>query len=249
MTTFKEEFADVSVHNPPVDNRYTRRILSIRACDGTFRDLNWSNNSTWCRNAKTLVFFFVYSVHPRSEGFSPWRDVFATLVDMLHETFGDAHIPNLVLTDDVETWSRLDLHKDFSESLEAKRQAEVHELNRRRPEWQRNRLFGRYYRWRDEHRVGGYGNRSDLAIQAGDSTKVRWRWIILADYTPDSPTPKTFNGWKVRVRQHTNGSVGDLPHGSAPFGRCDMSRPRNPRTGARRLARRMGLGRLRWSLH
>lgn len=44
-------FADVSEYQVPVNNSYPYRVLSIRVCDGTYRDRNFAHNYRWMRSA------------------------------------------------------------------------------------------------------------------------------------------------------------------------------------------------------
>ena len=40
-------FADVSEFQVPVNDSYPYRVLSIRVCDGTYRDHNFAANYAW----------------------------------------------------------------------------------------------------------------------------------------------------------------------------------------------------------
>lgn len=223
------EWPDTSEHNgKPVDDSMPHSVNAYRATDGTYVDPLFSANDSWTRKASQLVFYIIYNVWPRSVGMTNWQQSFA----MFRQTVGDSHRPRLVIMDDVETWSRAELRKDFSKELEAKRLAEVQYLNSLRPMWQRRFPFRILYLSRDNRRVIGYGNRGDLLAQARN---VRWQGIILADYS-GAPTPKTFNGWRVVGRQYTNNGP------CQPWGHCDMNRAT---VGVYRLARQLGLGRYR----
>lgn len=235
-------WADVSSHqNKVINSLYKLPWFFFRACDGEYRDPLFHDNDKFVRTFKQLFGYGVYSVWPRSLGWSTWQETFAILKDML----GNDYRPRMILMQDVESWNRNDLRKDFSADLEAERKAMVAWLNSLRPSWHRSKLFRAYFLDRDERRVIGYGNRGDLQTMAGGATKVRWRSIILADYRTNVDTPDTFLGWAVLGRQHTNGVIGDLPHGTEPFGNCDMNRAK---VGPRRLAKLWGLGTLRWTL-
>lgn len=236
----KARMADVSEHNGKSFNGLYKLLWAIyRVCDGTYVDQMYRLNDTFARTRKRLLGYFCYSVWPRSVGSCTWQDCFETLKQQL----GTHHRRRMVLMDDVESWNRDDLRHDFSAGLEAKRQAEVQWLHSLRPKWQRSKLLRRWYMSRDERRVVGYGNRGDLSLMAGDSTKVKWKFIIIADYTPGVATPRVYKGWKVIARQHTNGVVGDEPHGTPPFNTCDMN---VGTSGPVRQARRLGLGHLTW---
>lgn len=57
-------FADVSEYQVPVNNSYPYRVLSIRVCDGTYRDRNFAHNYRWMRSAfdsGRLTFGIVYT--------------------------------------------------------------------------------------------------------------------------------------------------------------------------------------------
>lgn len=235
-------WADTSEHQGKAINAlYTLLWFAFRVCDGTYQDHLFQANYNFVRSSKTLVGYIVYSVWPRSLGWSSWQETF----NFMKSLIGSKHHPRLVLMDDVESWRRKDLLKDQSVGLEKKRQAEVAYLNACRPTYQRRWPLAAWYRLQDEKRVIGYGNRNDLKIMAGGATKVRWRSIVLADYVPGSLIPKTYLGWNVVGVQHTNGMVGDLPHGTPPWAICDMNRAF---VGPRILASKLGLGVLRWSL-
>ena len=232
-------WADTSEHNDGhIDRRYKRPWYAFRANDGTYIDNQVDANLSFAEHYKRLIGFIVYMVWPRSQGWSSWQETFETLKSLL----GNKHRPRLVLMNDVETWSRTDLYDDFSGSLEELRRAQVAWLHSLRPRWQRIAPFKFVTLRRDNRRVIGYGNRSDLEKMAGDSNSVKWRWIVLADYTPGLPIPKSFNGWRVVGVQHTNGVIGDTPHGTAPFGNCDMN---VSNFAPHMMARKLGLGPVR----
>jgi hypothetical protein len=234
-------WADVSEHNNKIINALYKLLwFAYRVCDGTYRDMNFKANDAYVVQSK-LIGYIVYFVWPRSKGSCSWQEAFATLQSML----GNHHRPRMVVMQDVETWSRAELRKDFSAGLEAQRHAIVLWLNSLRPAYQKQWPLRAWYFRQDNRRVIGYGNRDDLKVMAGGATKVRWRNIILADYRRDVPTPKVYLGWNVAGRQHTNGLVGDPPHGTPPWPTCDMNRAE---VDARTLAAKLGLGVLRWSL-
>lgn len=223
---------DVSEHQgKPVTDAMPHPGLAYRINDGTYLDREFAANDAWARRAPRLRFALGYIVWPRSEGWSSWQATW----DVARGALGTAHRPRLVIQDDVESWSRPELARDHSTDLEDKRQAEVAYLNGLRPGWQRRWPFRALYRSADERRVVGYGNKGDLLTMA---SKVRWRAVILADYS-DAPTPRKVGPWRVIARQYTN-------HGICPpwSGPVDLNRGRY---GARRLARALGLGRWRWT--
>lgn len=227
------EWPDVSEHRGrPVDDSMPHPGLAYRVCDGTYLDHLFTSNDAWARRTRRLVFCMAYNVWPRSVGSSSWRVTLGTFTTAL----GNTHRPRLVVLDDVESWDRPELLRDWSAELEAKRQAEVDWLNSLRPAWQRRLPFRALYRAADERRVVGYGNRGDLLAMAAG---VKWRSVILADYSP-APTPRTLGPWRVIARQYT--SQGTCPPWGSP---CDLNRAQ---LGPRRLARALGLGRWRWTL-
>jgi hypothetical protein len=234
-------WADVSEHNKKAINALYKLLwFAFRVCDGTYKDSLFKENFGFVQKSK-LMGFIVYSVWPRSIGWSSWQETFHTMKTML----GTAHHPRMVLMDDVESWRRKELLKDQSAGLEAKRKSEVIFLNDCRPAWQKKWPLAAWYRLQDEKRVIGYGNQNDLKVMAVNSTKVKWRNIIIADYNPGAVIPKTFLGWNVVGVQHTNGLIGDTPHGTPPWTTCDMNRAF---VDNRTLAAKLGLGVLRWSL-
>jgi uncharacterized protein YeaO (DUF488 family) len=227
-----EVYPDISEHSGhPVNDQFRGRWLAYRAVDGTYSDELFTANDAWATACKRLAGYIVYLVWPRSVGHATWT----VTLDALFARLGRRRRRRLVIMQDVESWDRFELRRDFSAELEAQRAEAVHRLHAARPDWQRGRLLGAYYRDRDERRVIGYGNRGDLEMMAPG---VKWRWIVLADYS-DAPTPKRVHTWDVIARQFTDLGV------CGPWNRVDLNRAQ---VGPYRLARRLGLGVLRWRI-
>lgn len=92
-------FADVSEFQVPVNDSYPYRVLSIRACDGTYRDHNFAANYAWMRRALDsgrMAFGIVYTyVRPN------WLDNADTVRSMI-DAGGGLH-PRVALMLDVES--------------------------------------------------------------------------------------------------------------------------------------------------
>jgi hypothetical protein len=92
-------FADVSEHQAPVDDSYPYGVLSIRVCDGTYRDRNFAHNYNWMRSALTngaLTFGIVYT-YARPN----WQENADTVRSMIEQA-GGLH-PRVCLMVDVES--------------------------------------------------------------------------------------------------------------------------------------------------
>ncbi|WNM74117.1 lysin A [Mycobacterium Phage Nergal] len=131
-------FADVSEWQAPVSDAYTDagyRVITIRANDGTHRDLDWASNYAWCKRAVDdgrLAFFIVYFV---------WRPNVTDTVATLKSLVGEPH-PRMAVMIDVESWGG-QITGDQSAGI--------------------NAAFDSIASWLgDRRRVIGYGNRGDL---------------------------------------------------------------------------------------
>jgi hypothetical protein len=92
-------FADVSEFQRVVDNSYPYSVLSIRACDGTYRDGNFAANYAWMRQALSsgrLTSGIVYTYCRPN-----WQDNVATVQSMIDGN-GGLH-PRVALMLDVES--------------------------------------------------------------------------------------------------------------------------------------------------
>jgi hypothetical protein len=92
-------FADVSEYQFPVDDSYPYQVLSIRVCDGTYRDRNFAQNYRWMRTALdngTLTFGIVYT-YARPN----WQENVDTVRSMVDEG-GGLH-PRVALMIDAES--------------------------------------------------------------------------------------------------------------------------------------------------
>lgn len=92
-------FADVSEYQVPVNDLYPYQVLSIRVCDGTYRDHNFAVNYAWMRDALDtgrMALGIVYTyVRPN------WLDNAITVRSMI-DAAGGLH-PRVALMLDVES--------------------------------------------------------------------------------------------------------------------------------------------------
>ncbi|PKZ63535.1 hypothetical protein CYJ73_20930 [Gordonia terrae] len=90
-------FADISEWQPPIDDSYPYKWLSIRSNDGTYRDRNfahnWNTARSWLDSGR-LRGLIVYCVYRRN-----WRDVLDT-----HRQMQGENRPDVVSMVDVESW-------------------------------------------------------------------------------------------------------------------------------------------------
>jgi hypothetical protein len=92
-------FADVSEFQVPVDDSYPYQVLSIRVCDGTYRDHNFAANYAWMRRALDsgrMTFGIVYT-HVRRNWLANANTVRSTI-----DAGGGLH-PRVALMLDVES--------------------------------------------------------------------------------------------------------------------------------------------------
>lgn len=219
-------WADVSEHNGrPVDLTYPHRALAYRSNDGTYTDALFHANDTAAgrllarRQLALTVVYFVWRTN--------WQQTLATLKQQL----GTAHRPRTAVMIDVESWNG-QIRGDHSSDLNATRAALRVWLTSLRPRWQQRRPFAAVFRSWDRRRVIGYGNVYDLRAIWPDSGDTRF---VVASYG----SVPTYPG--MIAHQYTDtGSC-------APWGHpVDLNSADG--VGPRRLARRLGLGGLRWTL-
>lgn len=187
-------FADVSEFQVPVNNSYPYDVLSIRVCDGSYRDGNFEQNYSWMQDAlddDDLVFGIVYTfVRPNN-----WADNAATVKDMI-DANGGLHDRVCIMLD-VETESG-NPNYDVSDSI--------------------NKLYDNLAEWiGDRKRLIGYGNSGDLDTCWPDKPDdIR---LIVAGYgtLPDYP------GMVAHQYTDGQGYGNGLPEGCDPFGNCDMN--------------------------
>ncbi|MET9328402.1 hypothetical protein [Tsukamurella sp. NPDC003166] len=196
-------FADISEWQPPLDDSYPYRVLSIRSNDGTHRDDNFAHNydlaTEWLDQGRLEV-LIVYVVIRQN-----WQDCVRTHVQMQ----GDDR-PGVVSMVDAESWNGR-IAGDNSEAFNgAVRQLSV---------WRAGPGAGQLDRPR---RVIGYLNPNDAAIWP---SRPRMRWIVpaygaLPRFGPD--TVDLADG--MIAHQYTDGSGygGGLPEGYGDV-RCDMN--------------------------
>jgi hypothetical protein len=186
-------FADVSEFQVPVDDSYPYRVLSIRVCDGTYRDHNFARNYAWMRTALDdgrLTFGIVYTyVRP-----STWQSN-AETVQAMFAANGGLH-PRVSLMLDVESGGNPGGNQ--SDAI--------------------NRLYWNLADWcGNPARIIGYGNVGDLNRLW--PTKPAGIRLIVAAYGANPPYP----GKVAHQYTDGQGYGGGLPEGCPPFGRCDMN--------------------------
>jgi hypothetical protein len=186
-------FADVSEFQAPVDDSYPYPVLSIRVCDGTYQDRNFTANYAWMRAALDsgkLTFGIVYTyVRPGSPSAN------ASTVKQMIDAAGGLH-PRVALMLDVESGGNPG--GDQSGPI--------------------NALFNELADYAgDPNRIIGYGNVSDL--DGMWPTKPPGVRLIVAGYgaNPDYP------GKVAHQYTDGTGFGGGLPEGCPPFGNCDMN--------------------------
>lgn len=161
-------FADVSEWQVGVNDSYPYRVISIRANDGTHRDVKWANNYGWCKRATDrgdLDFFIVYFV---------WRPNWQAAVSTLKDLVGTPH-PRMVVMMDIESWEG-QIRGNQSDGI--------------------NRAFWDIANWLgDPRRVIGYANQSDFdnlwpqrpeglrMVGAGYGVQTRLAGQIVHQYT------------------------------------------------------------------
>lgn len=153
-------FADVSEWQVPVNDQYPHQVLSIRACDGTYRDNNFAANYAWAHAAldsgrlKALIVYCVYRTN--------WAETLSTMMSMV----GVPH-PRMIAMIDVESWGG-QITGNQSDGI--------------------NRLYWGLAGWLgNPSRVIAYGNTGDLnALWPTKPPGVR---LIVASYgaNPDYP--------------------------------------------------------------
>jgi hypothetical protein len=129
-------WADVSEHQPPVDDSYPHPVLAFRSNDGSYRDTVCAQNLAWAKAAcdsGRLAFFITYLVY-----YPNWQDGVAAL----RAQVGTPH-PRMVVMIDVESWGGT-ITGDQSAGITAQRDAIAAWLG-------------------DPARVIAYGNKGDLA--------------------------------------------------------------------------------------
>ncbi len=186
-------FADVFEFQVPVDDSYPYRVLSIRVCDGTYRDHNFARNYAWMRTALDdgrLTFGIVYTyVRPAT-----WQSN-ADTVKAMFAANGGLH-PRVALMLDVESGGNPG--GDQSDPI--------------------NRLYWNLAEWcGSPARIIGYGNVGDLNRLW--PTKPAGIRLIVASYGANPPYP----GKVAHQYTDGQGYGGGLPEGCPPFGRCDMN--------------------------
>lgn len=186
-------FADVSEFQVPVNDSYPYRVLSIRVCDGTYRDRNFAANYAWMRtalDAGRLTFGIIYTyVRPAT-----W-DTNAQTVRSMIVGNGGLH-PRVSLMLDVESGG----------NPGGNQSAPINDLY-----WDLARFAG------DRDRIIGYGNVFDL--NSLWPTKPPGIRLIIAAYGANPPYP----GKVAHQYTDGQGYGGGLPEGCPPFGRCDMN--------------------------
>jgi hypothetical protein len=186
-------FADVSEFQPPVDDSYPYKVLSIRVCDGTYQDHNFAANYAWMRRALdkgTLTFGIIYTyVRPLT-----WQANLATVKQMIDQD-GGLH-PRVALMLDVESGGNP--AGDQSAAINA-----LHD--------------GLADYAGSPARIIGYGNVNDLNTMWPH--KPAGVQLIVAAYgnNPDYP------GKVAHQYTDGTGFGGGLPEGCPPFGNCDMN--------------------------
>jgi hypothetical protein len=128
-------WADVSEHQPPVDDSYPHPVLAFRSNDGTYHDKVCGQNLAWAKAAADsgrLACFLVYLVY-----YPNWQDGVAALQAQV----GTPH-PGMVVMIDVESWGGT-ITGDQSAGINSQRDAIAAWLG-------------------DSRRVIAYGNKGDL---------------------------------------------------------------------------------------
>jgi hypothetical protein len=197
-------FADVSEHQPPLDESYPYPWLSIRSNDGTYRDHNFRENWDTARrmlDSGKLVGLIVYAVVRPN-----WEDSLAVHLDMQGE-----NRPDVVSMADAESWSG-QIVGDHS-----------HEFNSwvwGVSDWRGGAIDGR------PRRAIGYLNPNDHSIwpdrppigfvvpSYGAAPRFDLPGVDLSDLQQ-----------QMFAHQYTDGQGygGGLPEGAPPFGNCDMN--------------------------
>lgn len=193
-------FADISEHQPVVDESYPYEWLSIRSNDGTYRDQNFSANWDIARkwlDAGRLRGLIVYCVYRPN-----WREVADVHVEMQGE-----NRPDVVSMVDVESWGG-QISGDHSDAI--------------------NQLVWTISDWRGPHlhrrprRVIGYLNPNDAAIW---TVRPPIGFVIPSYGSPPAFPPGTEDlGAQMIAHQYTDGQGhgNGLPEGYGAV-RCDMN--------------------------
>ncbi|MDL9947568.1 hypothetical protein QSJ19_18660 [Gordonia sp. ABSL11-1] len=193
-------FADISEHQPVVDESYPYEWLSIRSNDGTYRDHNFSTNWDIARkwlDAGRLRGLIVYCVYRPN-----WREVADVHVQMQGE-----NRPDVVSMVDVESWGG-QISGDHSDAI--------------------NQLVWTISDWRGPHlhrrprRVVGYLNPNDAAIW---TVRPPIGFVIPSYGSPPAFPPGTEDlGAQMIAHQYTDGQGhgNGLPEGYGAV-RCDMN--------------------------
>lgn len=186
-------FADVSEFQAAVDDSYPYKVLSIRVCDGTYRDHKFAQNYAWMRRALDsgkLTFGIVYT-YVRPDIWQANADTVRAMID----ANGGLH-PRVALMLDVESGGNPAGNQ--SDSI--------------------NRLYADLVAYvGNRARIIGYGNVSDLDTCWRDRPAgIR---LVVAGYgaNPDYP------GKVAHQYTDGQGYGGGLPEGAPPFGNCDMN--------------------------
>lgn len=210
-------FADISEWQPPLDDSYPHKVLSIRSNDGNYRDKkfahNWDTARRWLDSGRLEALIVYFIVRPN------WRESLDTHIAMQGE-----NRPDVVTMVDAESWGG-QIVGDHSDAF--------------------NRAVWGASDWRGKHiagrprRVIGYLNPNDHSIWP-DRPPIGW--VVPSYGRPPRFTTATADlGRALLAHQYTDGQGygNGLPEGYGAV-RCDMNAA-NGRTPAQ-LAAAMGIG-------